>query len=160
MSPKLRIGLAAAITGLVLDQATKLLIVHQLIYGEKIAVIEGFFYLTHVRNPGAAFGLFATAPAQWRVFFFIGIYLGFIQMGVGVFLLTGLVLGVGYDVVRGNAVKVLIILCCTAIALGIFIYSDKVDWEFGLLLACGNMAGSPKSTHYFFRHIYLTARYC
>jgi signal peptidase II len=80
MSPKLRIGLTAAITGLVLDQATKLLIVQQLIYGEKIAVIEGFFYLTHVRNPGAAFGLFATAPAQWRVFFFVGI--SFVALGI------------------------------------------------------------------------------
>ena len=75
MSPKLRIGLGAAVTGLLLDQATKLLIVHHLTYADRIEVIEGFFYLTHVRNPGAAFGLFATAPAEWRVFFFIGISL-------------------------------------------------------------------------------------
>ncbi len=75
MSPKLRIGLGAAVTGLLLDQATKLLIVHNLTYADRIEVIEGFFYLTHVRNPGAAFGLFATAPAEWRVFFFIGISL-------------------------------------------------------------------------------------
>jgi signal peptidase II len=80
MSPKLRIGLAAAVTGLLLDQATKLLIVHHLIYGDQIEVIEGFFYLTHVRNPGAAFGLFATAPAEWRVFFFIGI--SFVALGI------------------------------------------------------------------------------
>ncbi|NIR23897.1 MAG: signal peptidase II, partial [Gammaproteobacteria bacterium] len=29
--------------------------------------------LTHVRNPGAAFGLFATAPRDVRLIFFIGI---------------------------------------------------------------------------------------
>jgi signal peptidase II len=32
-----------------------------------IAVIPGFFRLTHVENPGAAFGLFAESPAQWKV---------------------------------------------------------------------------------------------
>lgn len=80
MSPKLRIGLAVAVTGLLLDQATKLLIVHHLLFGDKIEVIEGFFYLTHVRNPGAAFGLFATASAEWRVFFFIGI--SFVALGI------------------------------------------------------------------------------
>jgi uncharacterized membrane protein YfcA len=76
------------------------------------------------------------------IFFCIGVYGGFIQMGVGVFMLTGLVFSVGYDVVRGNAVKVLIILCFTAIALVIFIYSGKVNWSVGLLLACGNMTGA------------------
>ncbi len=76
------------------------------------------------------------------LFFFVGVYGGFIQMGVGVFLLTSLVLGVGYDVVRGNAVKVLIVLCFTAIALAVFIHGGKVNWPIGLLLACGNMTGA------------------
>jgi hypothetical protein len=76
------------------------------------------------------------------IFFCVGVYGGFIQMGVGVFLLTGLVFGAGYDVVRGNAVKVLIVLCFTTIALAVFIYSGKVYWSIGLLLACGSMAGA------------------
>lgn len=80
--------------------------------------------------------------ARSGMLFLIGVYGGFIQMGVGVFLLTGLVLGVGYDVLRGNAVKVLIILCFTVIALGIFVYSGKVNWSIGLLLASGNMTGA------------------
>jgi len=79
---------------------------------------------------------------QAVVFFCIGVYGGFVQMGVGVFMLTGLVFGAGYDVVRGNAVKVLIILCFTAIALAVFIHSGQVNWSVGLLLACGNMAGA------------------
>jgi len=73
MSPKLRIGLGAFVVSVVLDQITKNLIDSQLAYGGKVEVIEGFFYLTHVRNPGAAFGLFATAPVPWRLTFFIGI---------------------------------------------------------------------------------------
>jgi signal peptidase II len=36
-----------------------------------VSVIDGFFYLTHVRNPGAAFSLFATAPEEFRAPFFI-----------------------------------------------------------------------------------------
>jgi uncharacterized membrane protein YfcA len=61
---------------------------------------------------------------------------------VGIFLLAGLVLSAGYDLVRGNAVKLLIILCFTVIALAIFAYNDQVDWITGLILAIGNMSGA------------------
>jgi signal peptidase II len=75
MAPKLRIGLAAFAVSLSLDWFTKYLVVHHLLFSDKVEVIEGFFYLTHVRNPGAAFGLFASAPQQWRLVFFVGISL-------------------------------------------------------------------------------------
>jgi hypothetical protein len=48
---------------------------------------------------------------------------GFIQAGVGFFLLAGLVLGAGLDLVRANAIKVLIVLLYTPIALIVFILS-------------------------------------
>ncbi|MGC9341639.1 MAG: sulfite exporter TauE/SafE family protein [Bacteroidales bacterium] len=76
------------------------------------------------------------------VFFFIGMYGGFIQAGVGFFLLSGLVLGAGYDLVRANAVKVLIILVYTAFALAVFIYNDQVNYTYGFILAAGNMIGA------------------
>lgn len=76
------------------------------------------------------------------IFFIIGMYGGFIQAGVGFFLLSGLVLGAGYDLVRANAVKVFIILVYTAFALVIFIINDQVDYKFGLILAIGNMLGA------------------
>jgi uncharacterized membrane protein YfcA len=79
---------------------------------------------------------------QFVVFFAIGVHGGFIQAGVGIFLLAGLVLSAGYDLVRGNAVKLLIILCFTVIALAIFAYNDQVDWITGLILAIGNMSGA------------------
>ncbi len=85
-------------------------------------------------------------PAQFAIFFAIGIYGGFIQMGVGIFLLTGLVLGAGYDLVRANAVKVLIVLGFTIFALGIFIWSDLVRWDIGLILGLGNMLGAWVAT--------------
>ncbi len=82
---------------------------------------------------------------QYTVFFFIGVYGGFLQAGVGFFLLAGLVLGCGYDLVKANGVKVLIILLYTPFALAIFIFSDLLTLQYmlyGLLLAAGNMAGA------------------
>ncbi|NPA67312.1 MAG: sulfite exporter TauE/SafE family protein [Chlorobi bacterium] len=79
---------------------------------------------------------------QFVIFFAIGVYGGFIQAGVGLFLITGLVLGAGFDLVKANAVKLFIILFFTIFALAIFIYNDNVNFEYGLILAAGNMAGA------------------
>jgi uncharacterized membrane protein YfcA len=76
------------------------------------------------------------------IFFLIGAYGGFIQAGVGIFLLAGLVLSAGYDLVRANAVKLLIVLCFTVFALAIFVLNDQVHWETGLVLALGIMSGA------------------
>ena len=76
------------------------------------------------------------------VFFAIGVYGGFIQAGVGIFLLAGLVLGAGYDLVRANAIKVFIVLIYTPLALAIFVFNHQVHWGMGLTLAVGNMLGA------------------
>ena len=54
-------------------------------------------------------------PSFWQllILFAIGIYGGFIQAGVGIFLLASLVLGIGYDLVRANPVKNFIVLLFT-----------------------------------------------
>ncbi len=85
-------------------------------------------------------------PASLRVgllalgFFGVGIYGGFVQAGVGFFILAATSLA-GLDLVRGNAVKVLSILCFTGLSLLLFALSGRVDWAFGLALAAGNMVG-------------------
>ena len=79
---------------------------------------------------------------QWLIFFAIGIYGGFIQAGVGIFLLAGLVLSAGYDLVRANAVKVLIVLVFTISALAVFVVNQQVVWTIGLIVAVGQMAGA------------------
>jgi signal peptidase II len=71
MPTKYRVGLVVFLVALGLDLFTKHLVETNLSYGDQRAVIEGFFYLTHVRNPGAAFGLFADAPSQVRFVFFV-----------------------------------------------------------------------------------------
>lgn len=80
--------------------------------------------------------------ARIVIFFGIGVYGGFIQAGVGIFLLAGLVLGAGYDLVRANAVKVLIVFCYTPLALVVFILEGQVEWIVGLILGVGNMLGA------------------
>jgi len=41
----------------VLDQLTKSLVRREFMWGESRSVIDGFFHLTYVRNPGAAWGM-------------------------------------------------------------------------------------------------------
>ncbi len=79
---------------------------------------------------------------QFIIFFFIGIYGGFIQAGVGLFLLAGLVLGAGVDLVKANALKLLIVLLYTPFALAVFFFNDQINWKIGLILAVGNMLGA------------------
>lgn len=75
-------------------------------------------------------------------FFFIGIYGGFIQAGVG-FLIIAALTGIhNLGMAKTNSVKVFVILCYTAVALTIFILGDHVRWEYGLILAAGNSVGA------------------
>ena len=71
MAAKSRFFFVAFAISLALDQISKTWIVGTLTFSDRVSVIEGFFYLTHVRNPGAAFSLFAEAPVEIRAPFFI-----------------------------------------------------------------------------------------
>ncbi len=79
---------------------------------------------------------------QVVTFFFIGMYGGFIQVGVGIFLLAGLVLAAGYELVGANIIKNLIVMCFTVFALAVFVLNGQVAWLPGLVLALGNMIGA------------------
>lgn len=57
----------------VADRVTKAVILDQLIPGQTIPIVPGFFSLVYVRNPGAAFGLLASAGAGWRDVFLISV---------------------------------------------------------------------------------------
>ena len=75
MSPKQIVALGAFSFSLLLDQLSKGLVLATLGYADRVPVIEGFFYLTHVRNQGAAFGLFSEGPETIRLTFFISVSL-------------------------------------------------------------------------------------
>src|SRR5262249_62405533 len=71
--PKQAFALGAFAISLPLDLASKWIIEHSLSYADRVPVIEGFFYLTHVRNPGAAFGLFADGDPRTRLIVFVSV---------------------------------------------------------------------------------------
>lgn len=75
------------------------------------------------------------------LFFLVGAYGGFIQAGVGFIILAVTTAG-GLSLIRGNAMKVTLVLAFTAPALVLFALSGKVDWAMGLALAAGNFIGA------------------
>lgn len=74
-------------------------------------------------------------------FFVAGVYGGFVQAGIG-FLLAAIATWAGLDLVRGNALKVLVVLLLTPLSLALFVWSGKVDWVMGLPLAAGHLLGA------------------
>jgi len=76
------------------------------------------------------------------VFFFIGVYGGFIQVGVGYLLLAALILTAGQSLIKANASKVMIILMYLPFSLIIFLLDDQVNWEYGLIMTIGNVIGA------------------
>ena len=68
-----RLALVLAVAGV--DRWVKLVIQARLPQGVVIPVIPGFFNLTHIENPGAAFGLFANLPPGVRLPLLIGVSL-------------------------------------------------------------------------------------
>ncbi len=78
----------------------------------------------------------------------VGFYGGFIQAGVGFFLMAVLYRVVGLDLVRVNAFKVFIIGIYTLVALAIFADKGQVLWLLGAALAVGTTAGGWIGAHY------------
>lgn len=89
-------------------------------------------------------GKLSAKPTFWQIliFFGIGLYGGFIQAGVGFFLLAGLVMGAGMNLTKANGFKNLIVALYTPFALIVFIINHQVNWVIGLTLAAGNMMGA------------------
>ncbi|MFZ4399334.1 MAG: sulfite exporter TauE/SafE family protein [Bacteroidales bacterium] len=83
-----------------------------------------------------------TSFLQYIIFFLIGLYGGFIHVGVGYFILAGLVLGSGYDLVKANALKVFIVLLYAPFTLLVFVYNKQINYEYGLIHAVGNIIGA------------------
>ncbi len=101
------------------------------------AVAEAAETETPARLSGMAFS---------ATFFGVGVYGGFVQAGVGFFILA-LAMLAGFDLVRGNALKVLVVLVFTPLALVLFALAGKVDWGMGIALAGGNLLGGLIGTH-------------
>lgn len=90
---------------IILDQITKFAITSAFSLHESYSVIDGFFNLVYLMNPGAAFGFLARASASLRYIFFIGVTV------VAILLII-------YYLVQGNPRRLLIVVSLTLIFAG------------------------------------------
>src|SRR5690348_15964208 len=56
-----------AVAVLLLDRWSKWLVAKDISLHDSITVIKRVFYITHVENRGAAFGLFNDSPSTWKI---------------------------------------------------------------------------------------------
>lgn len=85
------------------------------------------------------------------VFFLIGVYGGFIQAGVGIFLLAALVLMSRYTLASGNAIKLMVVAVYSIPTLIIFFMNGQVHVGYGLLMAFFQSIGAWLGVHYIVR---------
>ena len=102
-----------------------------------LIIIKPEKFIKKTETKKKKFGIF-----QVLIFILIGIYGGFIQAGVGLFLLAGLVLGCGFELVKANAIKNFIVFLYTPFALTVFILSGEINYLFGFILTVGNVIGA------------------
>ena len=80
-------------------------------------------------------------PLQWFIIFAIGFYGGFIQMGIGIMLLSSLVLIAHYSLKDANVIKLMIAFVMIVPAFAIYVYSGDILWVPGIVLASGRLIG-------------------
>ncbi len=102
-----------------------------------VAVLVTLFYKPHHDTT-------IPVPPRWvsiPVFFVIGLYGGFIQTGVGFLLISGITLVFRFDLVKTNALKLLVVALYSLFALAIFAWYGHVLWLHGLIMGLGNVTG-------------------
>jgi uncharacterized membrane protein YfcA len=75
------------------------------------------------------------------LFFFIGIYGGFVQAGIGFMVIAVLSVVNNFSLVKSNYVKVFAAIIYTAVSVAVFAYQGKIFWITGLVLAIGHALG-------------------
>lgn len=58
---------------IILDQYSKVMVVNHIHLYESIIIMDDFFSITHIRNPGVAFGLFANLNMEYKSLLFVTI---------------------------------------------------------------------------------------
>jgi len=81
-------------------------------------------------------------PLSLVAFFLIGVYGGFIQAGVGIFLLAGLVLISRFTLRSGNGIKLLVVFLYSIPSLAVFFWFDQVHIGYGLAMAVFQALGA------------------
>ncbi len=116
------------------------------VFNRILAIIMIVVLLLTIFKPGVKTGQSEKMEPKDKIigaitFFFIGIYGGFIQAGVGFVIIAALTNINALSMAKTNSIKVFVVLIYTISALGVFIYQDMINWTYGLTLAVGNSAG-------------------
>ena len=82
------------------------------------------------------------------VFFFVGVYGGFVNAGIGFVIMLFLHFYNRMNLVRVNATKVVIVLVYTLGAFLTFVFNDLVDYSYGFCLAIGTVIGGWNASRY------------
>jgi uncharacterized membrane protein YfcA len=82
------------------------------------------------------------SPLQYLLYFLLGIYGGFVHVGIGYLLLAVLVLSNGYDLLKANVLKNVLVLCYVPFSLIVYAWQGNVCWSYGLVHAIGNVIGA------------------
>jgi len=115
------------------------------IFGVVLIVMCGLILVKPSRFMGGEASTDAVPGLDRRtfvIFFVVGLWGGFAQVGVGFLFLGGLMLCSNLDLVYANAVKILVILAFTILSFLIFFASNQVALLPGLVMAVGNAAGA------------------
>jgi uncharacterized membrane protein YfcA len=75
------------------------------------------------------------------IYFLIGIYGGFIHMGVGIFLMVAFVWISGYDLVKAAALKMFVVLIYTPFVFIVFVANNQIEYLIGFITGVGNLLG-------------------
>ena len=75
------------------------------------------------------------------IFFFIGIYGGFVQAGIGFLVIGTLSLVNNMPLVKVNYIKVFVAILYTSVSVVVFALEGKVVWQTGFVLAIGHALG-------------------
>ncbi|TVQ78584.1 MAG: sulfite exporter TauE/SafE family protein [Flavobacteriales bacterium] len=88
----------------------------------------------------------------WLMFFVVGIYTGFIQMGVGIVMLALLVLVSRYSLKDANILKLILAFVLGATPFIFFALKANIHWGAGLSLASGQTLGAFIGARYVLYH--------
>jgi uncharacterized membrane protein YfcA len=91
-------------------------------------------------------------PLNLLIFFAIGLYAGFIQMGMGIMFLAALVLRAKFSLIDANIIKLIIVFVIIIPVLVIFIMASQVNWTLGITLAVGQSFGAWLAAKFALEH--------
>lgn len=91
-------------------------------------------------------------PITLVLFFAIGFYAGFIQMGMGILFLAILVLRTHFSLIDANIVKLILVFALIVPVTLIFLMAGQINWPLGITLAIGQSFGAWFAARFALEH--------